>query len=403
MTTTDRPASAGGAPTADWVDMGELARDPYDTYRRLRELGPIVWVPVLNRYLCLSYSGCRALEADQETFTATASALASTRALGGPAMLGKDDPEHAVERAPINRAMRPKNVREFWAPLFERNARTGLDELVAVGPEEADLNRDFAGPLSARNLTDMVGLKGARPVDMVRWSHAFTSEQANIQEVPAIRADAEAARREVDELLDELMPYYRQNPDSSLASAWANSGIPLEDVYANVKLTIAGGLNEPKHMVSTMVWALTDHPDQLELLAAEPGRWAEAFDEGVRWVSPIAILPRIVTRPATLEGVTLPVGALVCPVLAAGNHDPDVFERPDEFDLARPRVSHLGFGSGVHQCAGHWAARIGIGEIAVPMLYGELPGLRIDRRRPASWSGWVFRGVENAPVTWDAA
>jgi hypothetical protein len=37
------------------------------------------------------------------------------------------------------------------------------------------------------------------------------------------------------------------------------------------------------------------------------------------------------------------------------------------------------------------------------MLYRELPGLRIDRRRPAHWSGWVFRGVETAPVTWDAA
>jgi hypothetical protein len=90
-------------------------------------------------------------------------------------------------------------------------------------------------------------------------------------------------------------------------------------------------------------------------------------------------------------------------MIGAANHDPEVFERPEEFDLTRPRVSHLGFGSGVHQCAGHWAARIGIGEIAVPMLYHELPGLRIDTRRPANWSGWVFRGVETAPVTWDAA
>jgi cytochrome P450 len=101
--------------------------------------------------------------------------------------------------------------------------------------------------------------------------------------------------------------------------------------------------------------------------------------------------------------VDLPVVAVVFPMIGAANHDPEVFERPAEFDITRPRVSHLGFGSGVHQCAGHWAARIGIGEIAVPMLYRELPGLRIDPRRPANWSGWVFRGVENAPVTWDAA
>ena len=44
-----------------------------------------------------------------------------------------------------------------------------------------------------------------------------------------------------------------------------------------------------------------------------------------------------------------------------------------------------------------------MGEIAVPMLYRELPGLRIDDRRPATWYGWVFRGLTVAPVTWDAA
>ena len=403
MTTIDQPLSAGGAPIADWVDMGEMQRDPYETYRRLREMGSLVWVPALNRYMCTTYTGCRALEADQETFSAWVPTSKIARALGSQPMVSKDDPEHAVERAPINRSMRPKNIREFWAPLFERNARISLDELMAAGPEQADLNRDFAGLLAARNLTDMLGFTDARPADMIRWSHAFIAGTANLQEDPAVWERVDAAHREVGEALHELVPFYREHPNSSMISAWANSGISLDAVYTSVKLAIAGGLNEPQHMVSTMVWALTEHPDQRDLLFAEPARWAEAFDEAIRLVSPIGSVSRIVLRETTLEGVDLPVGAVVGVVLAAANHDPEVFERPEEFDITRPRVSHLGFGSGVHQCAGHWAARIGIGEIAVPMLYRELPGLRIDPRRPANWSGWVFRGVENAPVTWDAA
>ncbi len=403
MTTTDQPLSAGGAPTADWVDMGELARDPYDTYRRLREMGPVVWVPVLNRYLCLSYSGCRALEADQETFTSSASAPAHTRALGGATMLGKDDPEHAVERAPINRAMRPKNVRAAWAPLFERNARTCLETLVQAGPDAADLNRDFAGPLAARNLADVLGIRNAQPEDMVRWSTAFIDGQFNLLDDPAVWERADAARQEVDALLDELVPHYRAHPDASLISAWAGSGLSRDDVYTDVKLTIAGGLNEPKHMVSTLVWALTENPEQRELLEAEPGLWTDAFDEGVRLVSPIGLVLRQTTRATTLAGVDLPPGAIVSPVLAAANRDPQVYEQPDAYDLRRPKVAHLGFGSGTHQCAGHWAARIGIGEIAVPTLYRDLTGFRIDARRPVSWFGFVFRGLAEAPVTWDAA
>jgi hypothetical protein len=399
MTTIEQPPAAG-APSADWVDMGEMLRDPYETYRRLREAAPVVWTPVLNRYMATTYAGCRAIEADQETFTADVPTALTARSLGGKPMVRKDDPEHAAERAPINRSMRPKNVREFWAPLFERNARICLDEMMAVGPDEADLNRDFAGLLAARNLADMLGFRAASPADLARWSHAFIGAQANLQDDPAVWERSDAARHDIDGLLDELVPFYRRHPDSSMISAWANADIPLEAVYTNVKLTIAGGLNEPQHMVATMVWALTEHPDQREQLFTGPERWGDAFDEAIRLVSPIGGYTRETTRPTTLEGVDLPAGATVSVTVAAANRDPEVFERPDEFDLTRPKTSHLGFGSGPHQCAGHWAARIGIGEIAVPMLYRELPGLEIDHRRPVTWAGWVFRGLVDAPVTW---
>jgi len=403
VTTIDQPLNTGGTPSADWVDMNEMARDPYDTYRRLRELSPVVWVPALGRYVCTSYSGCRAIEADQELFSAAPSAALLERALGGPSMLAKDDPAHAAERAPINRSMRPKNIREFWAPLFERNARICLEQMVAAGPEQADLNRDFAATLAARNLTDMLGFKDLEPADMSRWSHSMMAELANFQDDPVIREAAETSLREIDQHLDELFRYYRQNPDSSMISAWANSDVPIRDSITNVNLAISGGLNEPMHMVSTMVWALTEHCEQRELVLAEPARWADAFDEAIRLVSPVNGPVRQTTRPTTLEGVDLPEGAIVSAVVAAANRDPAVFERPDEFDLRRPRVAHLGFGTGPHQCAGHWAARIGIGEIAVPMLYRELPGLRIDTRRPVTWYGFVFRGLVDAPVTWEAA
>jgi hypothetical protein len=39
----------------------------------------------------------------------------------------------------------------------------------------------------------------------------------------------------------------------------------------------------------------------------------------------------------------------------------------------------------------------------VPTLYRELTGLRIDARRPVSWFGFVFRGLAEAPVTWDGS
>ena len=110
------------APTAEWMDLAEWQRDPYDAYRRLRETGPVVWAPALGRYMVTSYTGCRLVEADQETYTADARTALTERALHGKPMVRKDDPAHAEDRAPVNRSLRPKSVREAWAGVFERNA-----------------------------------------------------------------------------------------------------------------------------------------------------------------------------------------------------------------------------------------------------------------------------------------
>jgi cytochrome P450 len=398
MTTTSPVPPA----TADWVDPTTMLRDPYETYDRLRTLGPVVWVPVLNRHLATSFEACRAIEADQETYSANVSGSGATmaRALGARPMLRKDDPDHAAERGPVNPVMRPKRIRETWVPRFERNARTYLDALLERGPDEADLNRDYAAPLAAHNLVDMLGLHGTSPADMTRWSHAFIAGIGNLLDDADIWARCDTAQREVDALLDELVPHYREHPDGSMTSAWANSGLPDAAVASNVKLTISGGMNEPQHMITNIVWALSRHPEQRNRVLARAGLWPAVFDETVRWLSPIGMYPRETTTATVLEGVELPARATLGVVVGAANRDPAAFERPHTFDIWRPKRPHLGFGSGVHLCAGLWAARISVGEIAVPLLYDRLPGLRTDPRRSEGWDGWVFRGLTSLPVTW---
>ena len=406
MTTTPSPTAPVApveAPTADWVDPTAMLQDPYPTYERLRQLGPVVWVPAMNRYLATSFAACRAIESDQEIYSANVGGHGATmvRALGDRPMLRKDDPEHAAERQPINHSLRPRNIRQNWVPMFERNAQTYLEALIERGPEEAELNRDFAAPLAAKNLVDMLGFGDVAPSDLHRWSDDFIAGTGNLQDDPEIWRRCDASRQEVDALLDELIPHYRANPDSSITSALANSGLPDAAVVSNIKLAISGGANEPQHMVTNIVWALSRHPEQRERVLADPSLWPTVFDEGVRCLSPIGMYPRETTRATSLEGVALPAGAMLGVVIGAANRDPSVFDNAHVFDILRPKQPHLGFGSGVHLCAGSWAARLSIGEIAVPLLYDRLPGLRADPRRAEEWYGWVFRGLTNLPVTWD--
>jgi cytochrome P450 len=392
------------APTADWLDPVAMNADPYPSYKRLREESPVAWVPALNQYLATSYHACRVIEENQETFSAAATSGTSakmSRALGGQPMVNKDDPAHAAERRVINPGLRPKTVRERWMPVFAKNARTYLEALREKGRDAADLNHDFAAPVASQNLIDLLGFKGVHVQEIRRWSNAFVGGVGNMFDDAETWQRNDEARAEVDAVLAELVPFYRRHPDESITSALANSGASEAQIAANVNLTITGGMNEPQHAITSAVWALSHHRDQRQRVLGDSALWPAVFDETVRWISPIGMYPRQTTREATLEGVILPAGSLIGVVVGAANRDATEFEHAEDFDIMRTRRPHLAFGSGVHMCAGHWAARIAIGEVAVPLLYEQLPGLRPDSGRQENWFGWFFRGLVDFPVTWN--
>ena len=394
-------STQGDVPVADWFDQAAMLADPYPGYARLRALGPVVHVPQINRYLLTSHASVTGAEQHPDLFSAHSSNNTMVRAVGGRPMLRKDDPEHSTERSAINPTLRPRAVGQGWAPRFRAAVEHWLDHLAEVGPDAADLNRDFAGPVAAQNLIDLVGFPSDVDVhDMWRWSADFIAGIANLLDDSEVWARCDASRAETSAILDELLPRLAREPNASVTSHLLQAGLPEEVVRANVNLTISGGMNEPQHMITNFVWSLSKRPDQLELLRAGQVAWGDAFEETVRWLSPIGMLPRETTQDVDWFGSRIPARSSVGLLLACANRDTAVFENPDEYDVTRVARGHLAFGSGTHMCAGRWAAKTSVGEIAVPMLYERFPNLRVDERRATTWDGWVFRGLTTLPVTW---
>lgn len=222
----------------------------------------------------------------------------------------------------------------------------------------------------------------------------------NYADDPAVWAKSEQSSREVDGAIDDMIPYLRNNPDPSLLSGLASMPIPLESIRANLKMTIGGGLNEPRDVLATTVWALLSNPEQLADVLANPKLHSVAFEESVRWVAPIGMYPRQTTRETVLEGVRLPARARLGVVLGAANRDPAVFTNPETFNIHRPKKPHLGFGGGAHFCAGTWIARAQVAQIAMPALLDRLPNMRLDPNNASVDAGWVFRGLIKMPWFW---
>jgi cytochrome P450 len=395
---TTAATEAHPVPTADWVTIPDLYRNPYPIYQKLRAESPVHWVPAVNRYMVTSYQACHVIEQDQERFSADETNSLMKRAMGH-SMLRKDDPEHDVDRKSYGNVLRPKAIKEHWNAIFQANSDKYLAQLKAAG-SGSDFVWDYAAPYAAENLRLIMGFHNASQEDMQRWSQTMIDGTGNYADDPEVWAKSEQSYNEVDDAIDEILPYLRKNPDSSLLSGMTSMPIPLEAIRANMKMTIGGGLNEPRDVLGTTVWALLANPDQLAQVLADETLYARAFEESVRWVAPIGMYPRETTAETVLEGVQLPAGARLGIVVGAANRDPAVFEDPESFNINREKKPHLAFGGGNHFCAGAWVARASVAQIAMPQVFRELPNLRLDPDNAPVDAGWVFRGMTKMPVLW---
>jgi cytochrome P450 len=225
---------------------------------------------------------------------------------------------------------------------------------------------------------------------------------ANYGGDPEVEARCNRATAAIDAAIDDMLPAARARPDPSLLGVMAAAGMPEESIRANIKLAISGGQNEPRDAIAGLVWALLDHPDQLQAVRSGAVGWLQAFEEYARWLSPIGMSPRRIAQPFEYGGVAFETDERVFFMFGAANRDPGHFADPDRFDVARDVSKSVAFGAGPHFCAGAWASRTLIADVAVPALFERLKGLRLAAEAPLRPVGWAFRGLLELPVAWDA-
>jgi cytochrome P450 len=122
---------------------------------------------------------------------------------------------------------------------------------------------------------------------------------------------------------------------------------------------LAPSLDTTISAVGSAIWLLGNHPDQWDLLRADPSLIPNAVNEVVRYESPIRAFGRLTTRDVEIGGVLVPADSRVLVIYASANRDERQWDRPDEFDVTRGNaVAQLGFGYGEHGCAGQGLARM---------------------------------------------
>ncbi|MDG2277212.1 MAG: cytochrome P450 [Pseudomonadales bacterium] len=368
-----------------------------DPYRDYSQMPPIVYVPELDATLITRHVDIAVNEKKTNVFSSWQPQGLMT-VLMGENLMRKDGRDHMTERKAIYPSMSPQVVKSHWCEQF----RDYTDVVIAAleGATSGDLFWRYAMPVSAHALRVMTGLTNMSAAEMNRVSQGMIDGCANYVADAAVEAHCHACTASIDAHIDDRLAEGVAEDDLSLLGVQLRAGLTIEQLRANIKLSISGGQNEPRDAIAGTIWALLAHPEQLEKCVAGQVSWLQAFEEYARWISPIGMSPRRVAQTYEYGGVRFEPEDRVFFMFGAANRDSEVFVSPEKFDVTRDIRKSLSFGAGPHFCAGAWASRALIADVALPMFFEKFADVHLDGGVP--FGGWAFRGPLALPCRWTA-
>jgi cytochrome P450 len=383
------------------ITVEQLEADPYPTYEQLRAEAPVCFVESVGLWLVTRWDDVQHVDKHPALFTGETEPSTLNRTFGKN-LLGSEGAYHARIRSIIYPWFRVGAIGEYPDKVISPIASELIDGFAGRG--ECDLVADFAEPLSARVLKQALGLDFVEESTLRRWFAELAEGAANFEGDPERQKIADAASAEVNEAVAPVVERLSAEPNDTLLSSMVHTEVDgekltPEEIRANLKVMIVGGLQATTDLIALSLWAILSHPEQLELVRTEPSLINQAIEEAARWHSPVGTSTRQTTGATEIAGVELEQGALVAAVLASANRDERNWTDPERYDVRRNEGSHLAFATGPHLCLGARLARYET-RAAWRVLLERLPGLRLDDDHDVEISGWEFRSPNEVRVKW---
>jgi cytochrome P450 len=317
-------------------------------------------------------------------------------------MVFRDPPQHTRLRRLSAKVF---NVRSIHALRPNVESLTGwlLDR---IGDEqEFDFIAEFAGPLPALVIMDMLGVPREELARLKHLSDEMALFIGSARDTAEKYARAEAATREMAQLFRELIAQRRAAPQRDLLTELVKveeegDRLSEDELVATCILLLFAGHETTTHHIATGLASLLRFPEALNRLRATPGLAPAAVEELLRYDGPIGAQVRIVQAEQPLHGKALRPGERVFLMMNAANRDPRAYEDPDRVILERDGVPHLTFGYGPHICLGFPLARLE-GQVALPAVLARWKRIEMAGDRLQWLDSMVLRGMKQMPIRVD--
>jgi cytochrome P450 family 142 subfamily A polypeptide 1 len=377
------------------LDRSFYAEDPFPTLATLRATEP-VYRDETGMWALLSHADVVWAERHPELLSSAQGSR--PRSFAQPSMIDSDDPVHKRRRGIVDRGFHPRPIAEE-----ERRIRAITGELIdAVAARgECDLVLELAAPLPMIVIGDMLGTPPSERELLQHWSDVMIRGADGPENATA---DVLEVYSGFVDLMNEIIEERKRNPGDDLISKLVQAHpdedqLSHDEIIGESLLLLIGGNETTRNVISGGLEALMRFPDQKQKLLDDPAKIPDAVEECLRWVTPVINMARTATTDIELRGTMIPEGDQVLLMYSSANRDEEVFDRPDEFDVARTPNPHLAFGHSAHFCLGASLARLEIRVMLEEVLL-RLPKMRLadPEATVARTHSSFIRGITGLPV-----
>lgn len=328
---------------------------------RLRENEPLHWNDEADGpgfWSVTRYDDVIRVVNDPETFiNGDGTQILSRKVEGGTSTVhNTDPPRHGKLRklaAPHLRAVRIKE----WQDVIDRSVDAILDDIEARG--EVEFVHSASALLPIQALGQVLGVPLEDCGLLLDWTNRVVSDDPEYMVRPD---EKERAREEMFAYFKDLSEQRRQEPRNDIVSKLVHAELdgeplPWDDLAAYYFVLVGAGNETTRNLLTGMVLAFDEFPDQWDKLVADRSLLRPAIEEMLRYITPIRAMRRTATKDVEWGDVTIKAGDKVVCWFQAANRDPAMFADPDSVRIDREDNEHVGFGWGIHACMGSHLAR----------------------------------------------
>jgi cytochrome P450 len=372
--------------------------DPFPAHEALREAGPVVRLSRYGVLACARYAEVKAMLDDWRTFSSARGVGLQDFAREKPArppslVLETDPPLHDRTRKVQARVLSPAAVARL-RETFEAVAEAMAESLAERGEFDAIPDLAEAYPLTV--FPDAMGMPRENRGHLLPFGNMVFN---------SFGPPNALLRKAIEDAREAVAWVFEQSKRENLAPEGFGAGIhaaadtgelTAEETPQVVRSVLTAGVDTTVSGIGAAVYCLARFPGQFDRLRAEPKLARAAFEEAVRYETPVQTFFRTTTRETEIGGERVGEGEKVLMFLGAANRDPRRWERPDEYDIGRRAAGHVGFGSGIHACVGMALARLE-GECVLSALARRAARIEITGAPRRRYNN-TLRGLASLPV-----